>query len=162
MSTPGTMPHDESKDPSAEQLLRRTEALLHEQIPLTRAMQVRVVRFDDGELELAAPLTANHNHLGTAFGGSLAAVATLAGYALLWLLLEDPSCHVVIRRSTIQYRHPVRGDIHAVCRQPDAAAVAAFRTQFERTGKARITLPVTIAEEGRPCVEFEGEFVALR
>lgn len=156
------MPSDKPHAASAEQLIRRTEALLHEQIPLTRAMQVRVVRFDDGELELAAPLTVNHNHLGTAFGGSLAAVATLAGYALLWLLVEDPTCHVVIRRSTIQYRHPVRGDIHAVCRQPDAEAVAAFRTHFERTGKARITLPVTIAQDGRTCVEFEGEFVAVR
>ena len=34
----------------------------------------------------------------TAIGGSLSAVATRGGYALLWLTLRDPAAHVVIRR----------------------------------------------------------------
>src|SRR5690606_33240492 len=58
-----------------------TEAFLHAKIPLARAMGVRVERCDSEGLVLTAPLEPNHNHLGTAFGGSLAALATLAGYA---------------------------------------------------------------------------------
>ena len=69
---------------SAERL-RETEEFLCAKIPLTRAMQVRVEGYDKSGLVLTAPLAANHNHLGTAFGGSLAALVMLAGYALLWL-----------------------------------------------------------------------------
>jgi len=73
----------------SDSVLQETERFLHEQIPLTRAMGVRVRSWDGEKLWLSAPLEPNHNHLGTAFGGSLSALATLAGYSLLWLLLGD-------------------------------------------------------------------------
>lgn len=88
--------------------LRETEDFLHTQIPITRAMGVRVESWDAGRLVLTAPLEINHNHLGTAFGGSLAALATLAGYACLWLELGDRAAHVVIAESALAYRRPVR------------------------------------------------------
>ncbi len=142
--------------------LRATENFLHEQIPLTRAMGVRVERFDDSGLVLTAPLGPNHNHLGTAFGGSLSAIATLAGYALLWLELGDRDSHIVIKSSSLKFRHPVRGEIRAVCPRIGSEALAAFRGKFARTGKAGISLRVAIVEDGVECVEFEGLFVALR
>jgi thioesterase domain-containing protein len=117
----------------------------------------------DGErLIVTAPLEPNHNHLGTAFGGSLAAIATLAGYGLLWLALEDRSAHIVIRSSTINYRRPVSRNIRAICRRPDDATMAEFKSKFAHAGKARITLVVTIEEDDVECVRFEGVFVALR
>lgn len=143
-------------------LLRETEQFLHEQIPLTQAMGVQVAAFDATHLILTAPLGPNHNHLGTAFGGSLSAIATLAGYALLWLELGDRSAHVVVRESTIRYDHPVRGDIRAISPRLGAEAVAEFRAKFEKTGKAKIGIPVTIEHEGRICVEFTGVYVALK
>jgi acyl-CoA thioesterase FadM len=39
---------------------------------------------------------------------------------------------------------------------------AAFRTRFEKAGKARIRLQVTIEEAGRVCMAFEGTFVVIR
>ena len=54
------------------------EAFLHEKIPLTRAMGLRVAESSAARLVLEAPLAANVNHLGTAFGGSLHALPTLA------------------------------------------------------------------------------------
>ena len=143
-------------------LLHETELFLHEQIPLTRAMGVSVQSWDGQELRLSAPLEPNHNHLGTAFGGSLSALATLAGYSLLWLLLGDREAHIVIRESSLRYRHPVRGELIAVCRHPGGEAWQAFQAQFASTGKARLTLQAAIVEDGRTCVEFEGTFVALR
>ena len=146
---------------SALTLLAETEQFLHAQIPLSAAMGVRVVSFDGGQLVLTAPLDLNHNHLGTAFGGSLSAIAVLAGYGTLWLLLDDRKAHIVVRRSSIQYHHPVRANIRAICKSPDAATLAAFKNQFSQNGKARISLHVSIEEAGRVCVEFEGVFVAL-
>ena len=144
------------------ELFRETEDFFYEQIPLTRAMGVRVESYDQEKLILTAPLEANHNHLGTAFGGILSAVSTLAGYGLLWLLLGDRKAHIVIRKSSIDYRHPVRGTIRAICNRPDAATVDSFKTKFAELGKARITLAVTIQHEGEVCVDFEGVYIAIK
>lgn len=143
-------------------LLSETEEFLHRQIPLSRAMGVRVEGYDRQSLTLTAPAELNHNHLGTAFGGSLSALATLAGYGLLWLELGDRECHIVIRNSSIRYLRPVRGELRAVCRRPADGEVIAFRQTFARTGKASIALPVTIAAGDQAGVEFEGVYVAVR
>lgn len=139
-----------------------TERFLHEKIPLTRNMDVRVAGFNDRHLHLSAALAPNHNHLGTAFGGSLAAIATLAGYTLLWLELGDRDSHIVIKQSSIRYLRPVRGDIHAFVDRLPAPEIATFREKFARAGKAGISLNVRIVEDDRVCVEFEGVFVAIR
>ena len=143
-------------------LLRDTERFLHEQIPLTQAMGVALESYDGTQLVVTAPLAPNHNHLGTAFGGSLSALATLTGYAMLWLQLGDRNAHIVIRESTIRYKRPVRGMLRAFCQRPDEASLAGFRATFAATGKAHIKLQVCIEHAGRACVEFEGDFVALR
>lgn len=142
--------------------LAATERFFHEQIPLTKAMGVRVEAHDGKQLVLTAPLEANHNHLGTAFGGSLAALATLAGYGLLWLELGNRDAHIVIRRSELDYRHPVTGPLRAICRKPPEAELAAFRATFAKAGKARVRLEVTVEEAGRVCMTFAGTFVAIR
>jgi thioesterase domain-containing protein len=142
--------------------LAETERFFHGKIPLTKAMGVRVESHDSGGLVLTAPLDANHNHLGTAFGGSLAALATLAGYGLLWLELGDRNAHIVIRRSELDYRHPVTGPLRAICRKPPEAELATFRTTFAKAGKARIRLEVTVEEAGRVCMTFVGTFVAIQ
>lgn len=147
---------------SSSSLLSDTERFLHEKIPLSLAMGVQVESHSKQGLVLTAPLNANHNHLGTAFGGSLSALATLAGYALLWLELGDREAHIVVHSSTIRYRRPVTGNLHATCRRPDEAELTAFKTRFAQTGKARLTLQVGIEHEGLACVDFEGVFVALR
>ena len=141
---------------------RQIQELLHSKIPITRAMGVRVDDYDGQRLILSAPLDANVNHLGTAFGGSLNALAVLSGYGLLWLELKDSKSHIVIRKSSISYDHPVQGDIRAICVRPDAETLARFKQTFHQTGKARIVLSVSIESQGLTAVCFQGTFVALR
>jgi thioesterase domain-containing protein len=142
--------------------LLEIEQYLHRHIPLSAAMQVRVIEWTKQHLVLKAPLEPNRNHLGTAFGGSLNAIATLTGYSAVWMALDDSDAHVVIRDSTIAFRRPVRGDIRAVCPLPDQAALEAFRSDFNRKGKARLSLQVFIDHEGERAVEFSGTFVAVK
>jgi thioesterase domain-containing protein len=149
--------------PAAGGELEAIERLLHEQIPITRAMGVRVVsRSSDGGVILEAPLEANHNHLHTAFGGSLGALLTLSGYTLLWLEVGDPHCHIVIRDSRISFRRPVKGNLRAICRPPEAKALETFHAEFRTKGRARIELQSTIEEDGGAAVVFHGTFVALK
>lgn len=147
---------------SDDAFLREMEEFFHSRIPVTRSMGVAVETFDEGGLVLTAPLAANHNHLGTAFGGSLAAVATLAGYGVVWSLLDELAAHVVIKDSALRYLHPVMGAIRARCKVPDEVEWELFRAKFRKSGKARILLEVEICEGGRTCVEFRGTFVALK
>jgi thioesterase domain-containing protein len=140
--------------------LRDAEQYFHQQIPITRTMGLRVVAHDENEFILEAPVALNSNHLGTAFGGSINAVATLAGYGLLWLELRDHAVHVVVAESSIRFLRPVRETIRAICRHPDPATWAAFRDRLAEKGKAHITLRVSVVEEDQTAAEFEGAFVA--
>ncbi len=142
--------------------LAETERFLHEKIPLSLAMGVRLESFENDALIVTAPLEPNHNHLGTAFGGSLSAIAMLAGYGLLWLEIKDRDCHIVVRSSTIDYRRPVRGQLRAVCHRPGEPELAHLQATFLKKGKARIHLQVDVVEDGVVCVAFEGVFVVLR
>lgn len=138
------------------------EATLHHEIPLTRAMGVTVAGFDTAGLTLRAPLAPNLNHKHTAFGGSLATLATLAGWALLQLLLrEHPPATVVIQESTVNYLHPVASGFEARCALPPPDALDRFRRTLERRGVARIGLDVLIPSGNEIAVRFHGQFVAF-
>jgi thioesterase domain-containing protein len=141
-------------------MLRAAEKFLHEQIPITRAMGVRVVANDENRFVIEAPVALNSNHLRTAFGGSINAVATLAAYGFLWLELNEAAAHVVVAESSIRFLRPVRETIRAICPRPAAEELAAFRSQFTAKGKARIALRVKVIEAGDTAAEFEGSFVA--
>ena len=138
------------------------EEYFHQQIPITRAMGVRVVTNDENEFVVEAPVTLNANHLGTGFGGSINAVATLAGYGLVWVDLRDKGAHVVVAESSIRFLRPVRATIRAICRRPKRDEWAAFQARLAETGKARITLRVSVVEADQTAAEFEATFVARR
>ena len=136
------------------------EQLLHSEIPISRAMGIRVAHYDGASLSLDAPLEPNLNHKSTAFGGSLYSLAVLCGWGLLHLKLAEARMHkhIVIQESNIRYLHPVVQDLHAECRLDDAAFKHFLRT-LERHGRARLSLDVVITQGNRPAVEFSGRYV---
>ena len=141
--------------------LREAEEYFHREIPLTRAMGVRVSADESGAFVVTAPVALNYNHLHTAFGGSINAVATLAGYGFLWMQLREEAAHVVIAESSIRFLHPVRESMRAICANPDAQQLAEFRSTLRARGKAKIALHVKVDDDGRPAAEFKAKFVAL-
>jgi thioesterase domain-containing protein len=143
-----------------DERLSAAERFFHEQIPLTRAMGLRVVVDDETGFVVEAPVALNSNHLRTGFGGSINAVATLAAYGLLWLELDDAAAHVVVAESAIRFLRPVHETIRALCLRPSPDELAAFRAQFTAKRKARIALRVKVIEAGETAAEFEGTFVA--
>jgi thioesterase domain-containing protein len=142
---------------------QRLGALWAEGIPLAGAMGVQVRRLDEQLLEVTAPLAPNRNHMGSAFGGSLQALATLAGWGVTLIASGDPDAHhVVIRDAQMRFLEPVRGELSAVAARPSAGAVAAFHATLAARGRARLTVPVTIRGPGDAvAARFVGEFVAL-
>jgi thioesterase domain-containing protein len=139
------------------------EEFLHAKIPLTSTMGIRVIE-TGRRLVLEAPLDANVNHLGTAFGGSLHTLPILACYSVVWTLLREAGLdgHVVVKHSAADYRQPVKGTLRAVCDRPAAETVTAFITDLRRLKKARMELSAIVeGTHGKPAVEFTGTFVAL-
>src|ERR1700748_487832 len=109
---------------------RDAEKFFHEQIPITRAMGLRVVANDESGFTVEAPVALNSNHLRTAFGGSINAVATLAAYGFVWMELKETAAHVVVAETSIRFLKPVRETIRATCLRPDTSSLATFRNQF--------------------------------
>src|SRR5690554_2147983 len=93
-------------------------------------MEVRVPAADERRVVLAAPLEPNINHRDTLFGGSAAAVATLAAWSLLYLrLLRDGiDARLVIHRNTMEYKRPIAGEFTATARLDDEAPWEQFVT----------------------------------
>lgn len=140
-------------------LLAQVQATL-DAMPPVAAMNIRIAGYENGVLRMQAPLAANVNDKGNAFGGSLASVMTLAGWALvsLRLALAGKQAEVYVADSNIRYRAPVYGDLLAVARAAPDQDWDDFLALFNKRGRARVTVRAEI--EGG-AAELEGRFVAL-
>ena len=140
------------------------EMFLHEMIPLAQAMGVRIEVSDENKLVLTAPHEPNRNSLNTAFGGSLVALATLAGYGVMWELMrnEKAQWRIVVKDSRTAYRKPVMGELRAICERPTKAALEEFKAALARYGKAKLKLKAAVVEKGNIAVDFQAAFVVTR
>ena len=135
---------------------------LSSEFALADHIGVRVETADDTGLVLHAPLAANANDKGTAFGGSLFSVSVLAGWAWLTRYLAHESCaaDVVIQESRMQYLRPVCADFRAHLCLPAAADVDKFRRMLRRAARGRLGLRVEIRDGDRMATRFEGLYAA--
>ncbi len=139
------------------------QRLLDTQFPLARHMGVVVEAAERSGVVLRAPLQPNVNHTGTAFGGSLFAVAVLAGWGWVTcrLALDEIEADTVIQESHMRYLLPVRGALRASLRAPPESEVEKFRKMLQRSGRGRIGLRVDLDEGEKLAARFEGRFAAL-
>jgi thioesterase domain-containing protein len=136
---------------------------LHRHIPISGAMGITVVTARVDAVVLHAALEPNLNHRSTAFGGSVAALAVLAGWSLLRIGLDDftPTPQIVIQRSSVEYVAPIRSDFNATCRRPPSETWQRFMQAFSRRGRGRLRLDIDIGCEGADVGHLSGEFVAM-
>jgi thioesterase domain-containing protein len=139
------------------------ERYLHTHIPLSRALGVGVDHAGPDLVRLSAPLAPNLNHRQTAFGGSVACVAILAGWS--WLLLRtrdrSPQPQLVIQEQHVEYRAPIDAAFEAVCPAPADAAWGRFARALDSRGRGRIELAADVNSRGKLVARFRGVYVAL-
>ena len=134
-------------------------------MPPVAAMQVRVGAFDGVRLCLAAPLSANVNDKGCAFGGSLSGLMTLAGWGLLTLRLAEAghAAEVFVADSQVRYLAPLFQDLLAEAVFAEGQDWAGFLATFTERGRARASLTAAISDgSGKRVAELSGRFVAFR
>lgn len=112
---------------------------------------------------VSAPLKENHNHKGTAFGGSLFAACTVACYGLLYSLAnktKSSPLQIVITEARIVYSRPIQEDFIATAElKTDVTEKLLERLQAQKPG--RYSMSVEVAEQSatdKIAVRFFGDF----
>jgi thioesterase domain-containing protein len=139
------------------------ERYLHAHIPLSTAMQVRVLEVLAERVIVGAPLAPNINHRETVFGGSASAVAILAAWALLQTRMarEGIACRLVIQRNSMTYLLPINAAFTATASIGDDGRWPRFLETLRRRGRARVGVGVLLHSAEQLVGEFEGDFVAI-
>lgn len=126
-------------------------------------MGTRIRSADAEGVVLLAPLEDNLNHQATAFGGSVAAQAILAGWALVHRRLDRDGieARIVIQRSDVAYLEPIHHDFEAHAHPVSEATWKRFRRVFDRWGRARVRVEVEVRSQGSAVARLVGDYVAL-
>ena len=118
------------------------QTYLYKQIPLSKAIAVRVVEVTNNFVILTAPLQPNINHRSTVFGGSASAVAILSAWTLINFRLEREGIQnrLVIQKNTMNYDKPITDNFEAVCSLCDEEVWKKFFKVLRKKHKSRITV----------------------
>ncbi|SEO50774.1 YiiD C-terminal domain-containing protein [Aquisalimonas asiatica] len=137
------------------------QALLHDQIPISAAMGIRVLALEPQTVTLSAPLAANHNHANTQFAGSQHALASLAGWALLrvWAETAGWEAELVLGKADIRYLRPAAGDMTVQARLTDSQ-LEELDAARRGNGTGRLRLDMEIRTDAGVCARFGGQYVA--
>ena len=122
------------------------QQIMHELIPMSRFMGVEVSEYKKDTLTLTAPLSKNINHQQSAFGGSIFALAALAGWGILQLRLSelDLDCDIVVADAKAKFLKPIREEL--ICKV--------------KLNNSHMRLLKGINENGYAIVELDTEFCA--
>jgi thioesterase domain-containing protein len=134
-------------------------------MPPAAAMRIRATRLDATGLRLHAPLAANVNDKGNAFGGSLASVLTLAAWGLVDANLRASGrvADVYVADSHLRYLLPLYDDLQAHAWIAPGEDWPAFVRCLDERGKARLALEADVRDAaGRPVATLAARFAALR
>lgn len=141
--------------------IKELENYLHEQIPASKLLAVRVKSCSESEVELVAPLKPNINHKSTVFGGSLSVVAILAGWSLVYMHLAGIKNEIVIQESTMSYLKAANGAFYAISSYNESDLWEKFTRSFNKRGKGRIQVESNVLCNGEVVATFRGTYVAF-
>jgi thioesterase domain-containing protein len=123
-------------------------------IPLSAEMDFKVRELRGNTITVVGGGTENVNVHGTAFAGSLYAIATLALWGLINARLPQDAA-LVLAEGNIRYRQPLVGDIVARCEIP-TAELEAFLSRLQKRGRAVLEATVQIPGREGVAAEYRG------
>ncbi|MBB4128205.1 thioesterase domain-containing protein [Xanthomonas translucens] len=146
-------------DAFLQQLQRQFDAM-----PPVAALQVALQGYAERRLHVVAPLSANLNDKGNAFGGSLGSVMTLAGWALVNCELHRAGLQadVYVADTQVRYLAPLYADLHAQAGADAQADWDIFVQTFRQRGRARIGIRAQVGPaDAAAAATLSGRFVAI-
>ena len=137
------------------------EKLIHNTIPLGKAMGLHVIELTDNFINLQAPVANNNINIhGTAFAGSIYSMCVLTawGFVHMRLLKESIEADVVVAQAEIRYLKPINEKIF--CRsEVKEEDYTEFNQRLLATGKASITAIVYAVEDENEKAVLEARVV---
>jgi thioesterase domain-containing protein len=143
-------------------LLEELQKKLHNEIPLTKLMNINIKEYNEKELITTAPLNININDKGTAFGGSLSTMTIISSWSLCWLISKElgfNSKNIVVIKNENSYKKPVTKDIVCYTQKPSQQEIATLKEKLQTKKSASIKINSIIIENNETCVEFQGYYV---
>ncbi|MCT7548979.1 thioesterase domain-containing protein [Aliarcobacter butzleri] len=143
-------------------MIKILENKLHNEIPLTKFMDLKITKYDEKELITIAPLNKNINDKGTAFGGSLATLTIISGWSICWLIskeLEINSENIVVIKNEHSYRKPVTKELICHTKRPTKDEIENLKNKLLLKKSASIKISSQIIEDGEVCVDSTGYYV---
>ncbi|MBA3987921.1 MAG: GNAT family N-acetyltransferase [Idiomarina sp.] len=129
-----------------------------QQIPISDAMGIRIYQYTGRSLETRANLARNVNVHDTMFAGSIYSLATLTGWGMVQLQLQEKELDgaVVLAEGSIKYLKPLASEPRAVVYLEDLHG----NMQVLRKHKnAHLNVDVTVYDEDTPVAYFNGRYV---
>jgi len=136
----------------------------YQSMPPVAALRLSVAGYDGASLRLHAPLAANVNDKGCAFGGSLASMMTLAGWGVVTLHIEGAGldADVYVADSQIRYLAPLYADLDVQAQAAPDGDWQAFIDTLRSRGRARIGISAVAAlPGGGTACDLNARFVAI-
>ena len=143
-------------------MIKELQNKLHNEIPLTKIMEIKIQNYTNQELITTASLGININDKGTAFGGSLSTITIISGWSLCWLISKElgfDSNNIVIIKNETSFRRPVTKDIVCITKKPSKEEIEIVKQKLQIKKSASLKIQSQIIEDGEICVDFEGYYV---
>lgn len=135
--------------------------MIHQKIPLTKGMGLRVKASSTSKVEFSIPLKPNVNHVGTAFGGTILATQAVSCWGWLLNFFEAESIHgarIVLKSSKNSFKAPVVKNFKVTCRGPSKAARSKLLRDLKSKGRANLVIS---SEAANHAATFTGEYVIV-
>ena len=137
-------------------------------MPPVAALQPRILDWCEDVLRLGAPLDANINDKGNAFGGSLCSLMTIAGWGVGFLKLAEAGldADIYVADSRIRYLKPVYEDLLVRARLDTAGGEGVealdLAGALRATGRAGFRIEArTLLADGASAAVLGGRYVAI-
>ncbi|WP_374380737.1 YiiD C-terminal domain-containing protein [Thermomonas sp.] len=133
-------------------------------MPPVAAMQPSLDAWDAGVLRLRAPLAANINDKGCAFGGSLTSLMTIAGWGIVSLTLAEAGldADIYVADSRVRYLKPVFEDLVVDAGFDDPLEAAGLADVLRQQGRASVRIQArTLLADGGVAATLVARYVAI-
>lgn len=139
---------------------RKLQALWHQTIPLSKAMNINICYFDQKEFIVNCDEKFNKNLHNTMFAGSIYTLATLTGWGWLYFALQQcqHQTDIVLAKGDIHYIAPLTGVAHAKTSQ---LLVVNTANELALGKNARFTIEVQVCCGDNTVAIFTGYYVAV-
>jgi len=140
---------------------QRLQQTWHETIPLSKAMNIEVAKFDEEELVTTCDPLFSKNLHNTMFAGSVYTLATLTGWGWVYCEMEKHKIQgdIVLAKADIKYLKPVEGVAYA---RTNVNEVKGDINDFKSLEKAKFNIQVELCCGDSVCAVFNGVYVAKK